>query len=39
VKVYYYKKLLPELANAENGIVQDGDKTYIKLSEGSALIE
>ncbi len=41
VKVYYYKKDLPELKKAENGLYQDArdNKTYLKIDNGTIVIE
>ena len=39
VKIYYYKDIVPELKNVTNGILQVGNKTYLKLENGSVLID
>lgn len=39
VKLYYYKTTLPELANAKDNITQEGNKTYVKLENGSVMID
>jgi hypothetical protein len=39
IKVYYYRSTPPEIAGSDKTLIQSGNKSYLKLSTGTLVVE